>query len=323
MYKALNKIIGLLFCCTILIIIVDIQSGSAQDQYFPQVVINASGAVEPTNAPIQTNGQNYILTGDVGSITIKKSYIVLDGGGHMMPGKVSFIDSLGNNVTANNAGGVFLTNVNNVTVKNIVIKETQTGIWLDHSTGCVITNNTIIGTIALPYQPTAGIYVWAGSQNTIAGNQLSNNYNGIYIAYQSNQNMVTQNNITGSDLGIVIENANYDGTEKNSFYDNNISNNAVDVYTHTEGINFWDKGKVGNYWSSYNGSDLNRDGIGDTPHIIDSNNQDNYPLMAPYGSNTTMPQDELIPTTIAIAASITIAIIVLVVALIVYMNRRK
>jgi hypothetical protein len=35
----------------------------------------------------------------------------------------------------------------------------------------------------------------------------------------------------------------------------------------------------GNYWSDYNGTDTNQDGIGDTAHIIDANNTDNYPLM--------------------------------------------
>ena len=41
MYKALNRIIGLLFCLTILIVIIETQDGSAQDQYFTEVVINA------------------------------------------------------------------------------------------------------------------------------------------------------------------------------------------------------------------------------------------------------------------------------------------
>jgi len=38
----------------------------------------------------------------------------------------------------------------------------------------------------------------------------------------------------------------------------------------------------GNYWSDYNGTDDNGDGIGDTPYIIDADNQDKYPLMKPY-----------------------------------------
>ena len=43
----------------------------------------------------------------------------------------------------------------------------------------------------------------------------------------------------------------------------------------------WNKGTKGNFWDNYTGIDNNGDGIGDTPYIIDENNQDNYPLMAP------------------------------------------
>jgi len=47
----------------------------------------------------------------------------------------------------------------------------------------------------------------------------------------------------------------------------------------TPAINIWDNGSEGNYWSNYNGTDSNGDGVGDTPYVIDENNQDNYPLM--------------------------------------------
>jgi hypothetical protein len=45
-------------------------------------------------------------------------------------------------------------------------------------------------------------------------------------------------------------------------------------------VNTWDAGypSGGNYWSDYNLTDSDNDGIGNTPHIIDANNQDNYPL---------------------------------------------
>jgi len=46
-----------------------------------------------------------------------------------------------------------------------------------------------------------------------------------------------------------------------------------------DSTNVWDDGRKGNYWSNYTGQDLNEDGIGDNPYVIDVNNQDNHPLM--------------------------------------------
>ena len=44
-------------------------------------------------------------------------------------------------------------------------------------------------------------------------------------------------------------------------------------------VNIWDNGFEGNYWDNYNGTDGDGNGIGDTPYIINENNQDNYPLV--------------------------------------------
>jgi hypothetical protein len=48
----------------------------------------------------------------------------------------------------------------------------------------------------------------------------------------------------------------------------------------SELIHTWDDGKEGNYWSDYNGTDSNGDGVGDTPFMFDLQNEDRYPLMA-------------------------------------------
>ena len=42
-------------------------------------------------------------------------------------------------------------------------------------------------------------------------------------------------------------------------------------------------GYMGNYWSNYNSTDANSDGIGDTPYVLPDNlGTDNYPLMKPF-----------------------------------------
>jgi len=81
-------------------------------------------------------------------------------------------------------------------------------------------------------------------------------------------------------------------SSNNVFCHNNFINNTYQVYT-SNSVNVWDDGypSGGNYWSDYTGVDLfsgpyqnktKSDGIGDAPYIIDVNNTDRYPLMAPF-----------------------------------------
>jgi parallel beta-helix repeat protein len=129
-------------------------------------------------------------------------------------------------------------------------------------------------------QATGGIFVWAGNSNIITQNQLTNNYEGIYIGYdsQAQQNVITGNNIENNSYGIVMSSAN------NNIYKNNFTNNTIQVYLYGEIVNVWDHDKRGNFWSDYNGTDADGDSVGDTPYVIDVNNQDNYPLKYPWGA---------------------------------------
>jgi PGF-pre-PGF domain-containing protein len=56
---------------------------------------------------------------------------------------------------------------------------------------------------------------------------------------------------------------------------------------------------TGNHWNLYNGTDADDDGIGDSPYVIESGEQDDYPLMASFSVYTApltiyVPQD--VPT---------------------------
>jgi hypothetical protein len=80
-------------------------------------------------------------------------------------------------------------------------------------------------------------------------------------------------------------------SSNNIFYHNNFFDNELNVYDNSpEGsYNTWDNGEKGNFWSDYNSPDANNDGIGGSWYIIDSNNQDRYPLMKPWEPDTTPP----------------------------------
>lgn len=132
------------------------------------------------------------------------------------------------------------------------------------------------------------------SNNTIKGNLMKGpSVWGIWIGEHCRNNVFSDNYIIDEGYfqfeptccsGIVFCNQRGIGYG-NTFYHNVFINNSVNIKFYNNnptGGNFWDNGSQGNYWSNYNGSDDNRDGTGDIPYIINSENADNYPLMTPF-----------------------------------------
>ncbi|MBA7513419.1 hypothetical protein ES705_05435 [subsurface metagenome] len=69
----------------------------------------------------------------------------------------------------------------------------------------------------------------------------------------------------------------YSGSNNNSMYLNSFIDNTINAYN--SGLdNKWDNGSIGNFWDDYQGSDINDDGIGDSPYYFSSNSRDNYPI---------------------------------------------
>jgi len=160
------------------------------------------------------------------------------------------------------------------------------GVYVADSSGCLIKENTIVNCDFY------GMLLINSEKNRIYANTIKNAaYCGIKLS-DSSYNILVENNILytqgslweGEIVGIGIE---IYYSDNNLIYHNNFIENLENARSDGS-VNFWDNGVKGNYWSDYEGADLDGDGIGDTPYIIDSNNMDHYPLMKPW-SMPTMP----------------------------------
>jgi parallel beta-helix repeat protein len=226
----------------------------------------------------------------------------------------------GNNVSSNNWYGIYLHHSsNNVIFNNNIYSNYNDGIYLYYSSNNVISDNNI-------YSNNNGINLYYSGDNMISDNNVSNNDCGIWICQLSSNNVMSDNNIysnkngiylyysnnnvisgndaySNKDYGIylqysssnVISNNNaysnnlygiclYYSSNNNTIHHNNFINNTDQVWS--DSVNVWNDNNEGNYWSDYAGQDLNGNGIGDTPYIIDVNNQDNHPLMGTFSNFT-------------------------------------
>ncbi len=184
----------------------------------------------------------------------------------------------------------------NVQVANFTIKNGYFSCILVWSSGNILENNRVLGA---GFNATFwGIYL-SGSNNTVLGNSIENSGVGIFLE-SSSYNKIVQNTVLNNHRGIWLKTAPYipefpppPPSSFNTVYHNNLIDNNVQAWDHGFG-NTWNVSYPigGNYWSNYNGSDLygglyqnttGSDGIGDTPYIIDENDQDMYPLIYPYG----------------------------------------
>ena len=326
------------------------------------ITIKPDGTINPSTAPIAKIGNVYKMTGNISaSVTVQKSNIIFDGDGYTIqsPGwswalKLSPPTPIEPGLT-------------NITVRNVnVIEDPNASAWawgimLDSTTNSVIANSTVSN-----IRDSLGIWIQDFSTgNTIIGNNLTNVYRSA-IAVWSRGNIVIGNRITSSGTAIDISST-YDniifgnsiennhvgihcwagnplppGVKNFIYYNNFINNNltflneaifisGTGVLLYPAIVNIWDNSTKGNYWSDYNGTDTNGDGIGDTPYFIDdhyniegANDTDHYPLMNPVNitSITTYTPSSLpvIPELTPIAA---VAGLVVVTCMLIIASKRK
>jgi nitrous oxidase accessory protein len=208
------------------------------------------------------------------------------------------------NILTNSNIGVFIANGQNVTVGNNTLANGTCGIMCAGSCRCnTISQNTlrycvvgidvhaVIGPTVIEsnlIQSSIGIGIWMSDApntyvftNSVTGSGEEN----MLIQYCPNSEIYA-NLIASSKCGMRIG-----YSENKSIYHNNFINNVVQAEFLANGTAIWDERGEGNYWSDYNGTDSNHDGIGDVPYIINSNNTDLYPLINPYWSPADINHD--------------------------------
>ena len=158
------------------------------------------------------------------------------------------------------------------TFNRILRNNISSAVWVfDYSSNNTIAENRIDG-----YVDSWAISISDYSHgNFLLGNQILNS-EGIRLVHSS-YNIIVGNTIGNNSLDLYLF-----VSHDNLLFHNNFVNNTQDVDSFPVNENLWDNGCEGNYWSNYTDSDLNGDGIGDTPYIIDEYNIDHYPLMNPF-----------------------------------------
>ncbi len=197
--------------------------------------------------------------------------------------------SLSNNVYGNNFAdnfrGIGFCRCSNSTISgNNITNSKGDGIQLYGSASSTISGNNMVAN-----KGHAIMLMESSNYNSFSGNNITGNGFGITLFETSNNNTISGNNIIDNRYGITIYKA-----SNNTFCHNNFIGNTQQADVYTSGFtNLWDDGCEGNYWSDYNGTDssIPPDGIGDTPYIIDKNNNDRYPLMNPYWNPTDINHD--------------------------------
>jgi len=223
-----------------------------------------------------------------------------------------------NTITDNKNTGVEIErgSEGNIIANNNISSNLYEGVYVLHSDSNFIVNNLLSfnghGNPPLVYP---GIRLMYSSNNTLAKNIILNNTGGIIIYFDwssipARYNIIKDNVIENNDYGIILhyggneshpstttynqvnentlKNNGYGlyliGADNNTFYHNNLLASTIAQVVVENSTNIWDNGLEGNYWSNYTGADLDHDGIGDSYHVINTNNVDHHPLMGMFHS---------------------------------------
>lgn len=248
-------------------------------QTYSTITIRPDGSIEGTSQ-IQRQGDTYTLTGNLsGGIQVQRSNIVIDGAGYAIKG-----DGEGRGIDLTNHHGV---DPSRAQIKNVTVKDLKI-INFGHAIEYVPSvNGTFIGNYVADCS--IGFNIWWTSNHTLMHNTIENCVAGITVSFGGRGNVITENNILNSSVGIMDS-----------------QDNTVDR----------------NYWSDYltrypNATEIGDSGVWDTPYEVHDSLIDNHPLVEPVVVIPEFPDEEPFP----IALVVVLVTVVVVAGLLVYFRK--
>jgi parallel beta-helix repeat protein len=226
-----------------------------------QKAINAANPGDVIKVTHDTYYENLNVNKSVSIIGEDPKNTIIDGGGNR-----NVINVLKPNVkisgfTIQNGKiwpycGISISKCNYAVINNTILRNNYYGLQLTKSNNSRIFNNLI----------------------------LNNSYAGMYIHESSSANVFFENTIKDNFIGLWSQNS-----QPSIFYHNNFVNNTNQALIDISMI--WDNGEEGNYWSDYEGIDVDLNGIGDSEYPI-AGDKDKYPLMGAFANFTFLYDSE-------------------------------
>jgi nitrous oxidase accessory protein len=192
-----------------------------------QALIDAAGPGQTVQVPNGTYTGDIVLNKKIALIGIGRPVLVGSGKGSVVTVTADgcviqgFVIRKSGDDLQNEDSGILLKSKNN-RVEGNELKDILFGIYLYHSSGNSILNNSVFGRPELEQgERGSGIHIWDSPSNRIEGNTVSTARDGLFIQY-SKDNYITQNRISDLRYGV-----HYMFSDANTFVRNVFTNNVA------------------------------------------------------------------------------------------------